>query len=35
MDLQEIEWGTDWTELALDRDRWWAPVNSVMNVRVP
>jgi len=31
MDLQEV----DWIELARDRDRWWARVNAVMNLRVP
>jgi hypothetical protein len=25
----------DWIELAQDRDRWWAPVNTVMNLQVP
>jgi hypothetical protein len=25
----------DWTDLAQDRDRWWALVNVVMNLRLP
>jgi hypothetical protein len=29
------EWGIDWIDLAQDRDRWWALVNAVMNLRVP
>jgi hypothetical protein len=36
MELREIEWeGVDWIHLAQDRDKWWAVVNTVMNVRVP
>jgi len=26
--------GTDWTELAKDRDGWWSLVNALMNLRV-
>jgi hypothetical protein len=36
MDLREIGWGgTDWIDLAQDRDQWRALVNTVMNLRVP
>ena len=32
--LEEWDGGTDCTDLAEDRDRWWAVVNAVMNRRV-
>jgi len=35
MDLREVGGGGDWMELAQGRDRWWALVNMVMNLRVP
>jgi hypothetical protein len=36
IDLRVIGWdGTDWIELAQDRDQWRALVNTVMNLRVP
>jgi hypothetical protein len=36
MDLLEIGVNVvDWIGLAQDRYRWWALVNSVMNLRVP
>jgi hypothetical protein len=36
LDIREIGWGgTDWIDLAQDRDWWWALVNIVMNLRVP
>ena len=34
-DIQEVRWrGVDWIHLARDRDRWWALVNTVMNLQV-
>ena len=27
--------GADWNNLAEDRNKWWAVVNTVMNLRVP
>jgi hypothetical protein len=36
MDLQEVGWeSVDLIYMAQDRDRWWALVNAVMNLRVP
>jgi hypothetical protein len=35
MDLREIGWGSvDFIQLAQDRDRWRALVNTVINLRV-
>jgi hypothetical protein len=34
--IREIGWGAmDWIDLAQDRDRWRALVNTVMNLQVP
>jgi hypothetical protein len=35
MDHQDVGGGMDWIKLALDKDRWRALVNGVMNLRVP
>jgi hypothetical protein len=35
MDLQKVGFGDmDWIDLAQNRDRWWALVNAVRNLRV-
>jgi len=35
MDLQEMRWGMDWTDLAEGRYRWRALVSVVKNFRFP
>jgi hypothetical protein len=35
IDLREVEWDTDWFDLARDRGRWRALVKAVMNLWVP
>jgi hypothetical protein len=36
IDLREIGWGgMDWIDLAQNRDRWRALVNTAVNLRVP
>jgi hypothetical protein len=36
MDLGEVGWSdVDWNDLAQNRNRWRALVNSVLNLRVP
>jgi hypothetical protein len=34
MGLREVGWGTDWIDLAQDKNRWQAIVNTVMKLRV-
>jgi hypothetical protein len=35
-DLGEIGWGgMGWSDLAQDKDQWWALVNMVMSFQVP
>jgi hypothetical protein len=36
MDLREIEWGVrGWIDLAQDRDKWKALVNTEINLWIP
>jgi hypothetical protein len=36
VDLEEVgRGGTDWVDLAQDRDRWRLVVNAIMNFQVP
>jgi len=32
VDLQEVEWGMDWIDLARYRDRWRAVINAAMTL---
>jgi hypothetical protein len=32
--LERWDGGMDWIDLVQDRDRWWAVVSAVMNLRV-
>jgi hypothetical protein len=35
VDLQEVDWGgMDWSDLAPDRDRWLALVNTVIYLQI-
>jgi hypothetical protein len=35
MDFRDIGWASvEWIQLAQDKDKWWAVVNTVMNFRV-
>ena len=35
VDLREVGWGIDWIDVAQDRDKRLALVNTVTNLRVP
>jgi hypothetical protein len=36
IDLLELGWGdVDWISMALDRNRWRALVDSILNLQVP
>jgi hypothetical protein len=36
LDLRQTGWGSvEWTHMAQARNRWRAPLNTVMNLRVP
>jgi hypothetical protein len=36
IDLQDVGLGDmDWIDLAQERDRWWVPVNVLINHHVP
>jgi hypothetical protein len=32
IDFTDVEWGTDWIDMAQDRNRWRALVNAVVNL---
>lgn len=35
MDNQKFVWGMGWTRLTLDRDKWQAVANAIIDIRVP
>ena len=36
MDIQKVVWeGMEWIDVSWGRDKWWALVNAVMNIRSP
>jgi hypothetical protein len=35
IDLEAVVWGSDWIELAQNRERWRSLVNAVVNLWVP
>jgi hypothetical protein len=35
MDLKNWNGSVDWVDLAVDKEKWWALVNAVMNLRAP
>ena len=36
MDIKDVGWeGVDWTDMAQDKDTYWALVKAVLNLQVP
>jgi hypothetical protein len=34
IDIKDWDGDTDWIDLAQDKDKWWAVVNAIMNLRL-